>query len=251
MNVSIVAASRTARPFEFTYPGLNVVTPYANPVTTIVAPSIGKLKETVWTHFQAFITATVAAPTATVTIQGTDDALTAFGVTIPVTLTNSSATVVVPTTGYTLTVLDGNGQPTGQRTISTNTPASFYTVPCDMTSAIWPSPFVQIDQKIVAIQAGMAVAGVAGIATGTTVSSVAAGGLSLTLSAAFTGVTGTYLVNFANNYWETTALATITLAPTGLTGSDGATVISPVKYVRANVTALAGTNPQVQVWMGA
>ena len=251
MNVSIVSASRTARPFIWTYDGQNAYTPGGTVQTATAIPSLGKLKETVWTHFQAFISASVAAPTATIQIQGTDDALTAFGVTIPVTLTNGSASATIPTTGYTLTVVDAKGQPTGQRTVSTATASSFYTVPCDTTSAIWSSPFVNVDQQIVSLIPGMAIAGVYALTANTVISSIAAGGQSLTLSNAYGGTTGTYLVNFSNNYWENTPLATISLSPAGLIGSDGATVVSPVKYVRANVTAVAGTNPLIQVWMGA
>lgn len=251
MNTTLVSASRTARPFLWTPDGLNATNPFGAVSTTTTAASLGKYKESIYTVFQAFITATVAAPTATVTIQATDDALTAFGVTIPLILTNGSAAVAVPTTGYTLTVVDGNGVPTGQRTVSTNTPVNMYTVPIDRTSAIWSSPFAQIDQGIVALQTGMLVGGISGLVTGTTLSTITSGGLAGTLSNSFTGTTGTYLVNFSNNYWATTLLGTITLTPAGLTGSDGFSVSNAWKYVRANVTAIAGTNTTVQVWMGA
>ena len=251
MNVSLVTASRTARPFLWTPDGLNSTNPYGAVTTTTVSSSLGKYKESIYSVFQAFITATVAAPTATVQIQGTEDALTAFGVTIPLILTNGSTAIAVPTTGYTLTVVDANGAPTGQRTVATNTPVNMYTVPIDRTSAIWSSPFVNIDQGIVSLATGMVVNGVVGIPNGTTLATITAGGLAGTLSAAFTGTTGVYLVNFANTYWATTALGTITLAPSGLQGADGFSISSSWKYVRANVTAIAGTNTTVQVWMGA
>jgi len=251
MNVTLVNSSRTTRPFLWTPDGLNASTLYGNVSTSIVAPSLGKYSEVIYNTVQAIVTSTAAGPTATVVIQGTEDALTAFGVTIPLILTNGSAAIAVPTTGYTLTVLDGNGQPTGQRTVATNTPVNMYTVPIDRTTSVWPSPFAQIDQGIVALQTGMTAQGVSGIPTGTTLSTITAGGLAGTLSASFTGTTGTYLVNFANPYWAKTALATITLSGAATTwDSDLVSFTTAAKYVRANVTVLTGTNASVQVWLG-
>jgi len=252
MNTTLVHASRTVRPFIFTDYQLNSTTPYEGLSTAIVAPSLGKYKESIYTTFQVIVTSGAAGPAATVSIQGTEDALTAYGVSIPLILTNGSAAIAVPTTSYTINAPDGNNQPTGQRVISTNTPTNMYTVPIDRTSAIWQSPFVNIDQGVVSLQTGMTAQGVLGIPTGTTLATITAGGLAGTLSASFTGTTGVYMVNFANNYWAKTALATITLSGAATTyDSDQAVVISPIKYVRANVTVLTGTTPSVQVWMGA
>ena len=46
--------------------------------------------------------------------------------------------------------------------------------------------------------------------------------------------------------WAKTALATITLSGTNA-DSDGVTIISPVKYIRANVTAITGTGATLLV----
>jgi len=250
-NVTLVNASRSARPFLWTPDGLNTSNPYGSVSITTPLPSLGKYSEAIYNTVQAIVTSGAAGPVATVVIQGTDDALTAFGVTIPLILTNGSAAIAVPTTGYTLTVLDGNGAPTGQRTVATNTPVNMYTVPIDRTSAVWPSPFTQIDQGIVSLQVGMTAQGVTGIPLGTTLATITAGGLAGTLSAAFTGTTGTYLVNFANPYWAKTALATISLTgSTNTWDSDLVTFTTAAKYLRANVTALSGTSPVLQVWLG-
>jgi hypothetical protein len=223
-------------------------------VTTFPAPSLGKYKESIYSVFQAFLTDTNAGPSATIQIQATDDALTAYGVTIPLLLTNGSPSIAVPTTGYTLTVLDGNGQPTGQRTVSTNTPVNMYTVPIDRTTSVWSSPFTQIDQGIVSLKTGMLVGGLGptNLSNGTTLSTITAGGLAGTLSSSWVGTTGVYLVNFSNPYWASTLLGTITLTGGAASyASDGFSTAAAWKYVRANVTALTGSNPQLQVWMGA
>lgn len=249
-NVTLVNASRSARPFIWTYPGTNSLTPYASKATTIATPSMGKYKDSVYTVFQAFLTATATGASATVTIQGTEDALTAFGVEVPLLLTNGSTSAVVPTGTYTMTVLDGTNNPTGTRAVTTNTATNLLTIPIDRTSALWTSPFVNVDQGIVSALNGMSAAGAPGLAANTTISAVTATGC--TLSSAFTGTTGVYNVNLSNPYWATTVLGTITLsAASTLYAADGFTTSSAWKYVRANVTALSGTNASVQVWMGA
>lgn len=251
-NVTLVNASRSARPFVWSYPGQNSLTPYSTKSTTIATPSLGKYKDSIYTVFQAFLTATATGAAATISIQGTEDAMTAFGVQVPLLLTNGNTTASIPTGSYTMTVLDANKQPTGTTLITSNTTTNLYTVPIDRTSALWSSPFVNVDQGIVAVTSGMTVEGAPGLAAGTTVASVANGGGSLTLSAAFTGTTGVYLVNIANPYWAATALGTITLsAASTLYAADGFTTSSSWKYVRANVSAISGTGAAVQVWMGA
>jgi len=50
-------------------------------------------------------------------------------------------------------------------------------------------------------------------------------------------------------YWCTTTLGTITLSGT-TSASDGFTTSAPWKFVRVRVTAISGTNANVQVWMG-
>jgi hypothetical protein len=49
-----------------------------------------------------------------------------------------------------------------------------------------------------------------------------------------------------NVNWSKTPLATLTLTDTD-TDSDGVTVVSPVKYVRATVSNITGTNAVVTV----
>lgn len=63
-------------------------------------------------------------------------------------------------------------------------------------------------------------------------------------------VTATVAIEGSNDdtHWSSTALATITLSGT-TTKTDGATVISPVKYVRANITNITGTGATVEVTM--
>lgn len=61
-------------------------------------------------------------------------------------------------------------------------------------------------------------------------------------------VTATVAIQGSNDNinWSKTALATLTLNDT-TSDSDGATVISPVKYVRAVVTNVTGTGANVVV----
>ena len=88
-----------------------------------------------------------------------------------------------------------------------------------------------------------------GVPVGTTVSAVAAGGASLTLSAAATATYADTQCNFYNTAWIATVLGTITLTGTTQT-SDGFTTTAPWKYVRARVTAITGTSAAVKVLMG-
>jgi hypothetical protein len=87
-----------------------------------------------------------------------------------------------------------------------------------------------------------------GVPIGTTVSAVAAGGASLTMSANATA-SATVQANFFANNWTSTPLGTITLTGTG-TANDGFTSQAPWRYVCANVTAISGTGANVQVIMG-
>jgi hypothetical protein len=253
-NVTLIASSRPIRPFYWGYPGTNPANPLGQVTTTLATPSIGKLRDSIYTTFQAILYATAASATATVQIQVTNDALTGHGVSVPLLLTNGSANIAIPQGVYTMTVLDGTNNPTGTRQITSNTPTNLYTIPVDMTSAVWPSPFVQFDQKVVAAQVGWLVnVGVAGLLpAGTTIATITAGGQAGTLSNTFTGTTGVYECNLSANFWNTTSLGTITLSTgTGLTASDGFSSTTAWKYARANVTAISGTNATVQVWMGA
>jgi hypothetical protein len=61
-------------------------------------------------------------------------------------------------------------------------------------------------------------------------------------------VTATVAIQGSNDNvnWSKTALATLTLSDT-TSDSDGATVISPVKYIRAVVTNVTGTGASVTV----
>lgn len=63
-------------------------------------------------------------------------------------------------------------------------------------------------------------------------------------------VTATIAIEGSNDgvVWSSTDLATITLSGT-TSHTDGATVISPVKYVRSNITNITGTNATVTVTM--
>jgi len=89
-----------------------------------------------------------------------------------------------------------------------------------------------------------------GITPGTTVSSVAAGGATLTLSGNATA-SATVQANFYDQNWCTTVLGTITLSGTYPTGtSDGFTTTAPWRYVRARVSNITGTGCTCYVFMG-
>lgn len=64
-------------------------------------------------------------------------------------------------------------------------------------------------------------------------------------------VSATVIIDCSNDSvnWCSTSLATITLSGT-TSASDGFTTQAPWKYVRARVTAIAGTSAAVQVYMG-
>jgi hypothetical protein len=209
----------------------------------------GKIKDSIYSAVQVFVTSGAVGPTATVTIQGTADAMTGVGVMVPVVLTNGATTCTLPQQSYSLNTPDGNGKPTGMAANLSNTPQSFYAIPMERTfgiNALYPPPIT----GPIALQTGMVISGVVGLALNTTITVNNA--QSLTLSAAFTGVTGTYYVNIANPYWAKTALATITLSGATTTyDGDQVQIISNMKYIRANVTVLTGTTPSVQVWMVA
>ena len=247
-NATLVSSGAGVRPFIWGDPniGLNY--------TAIATPSLGKYKDSIYTGFQAILTDTVAGPTATITIQGTNDALSGAGVLLPVQLTNGSATVTIPTTTYnTFNVLDGNSQPTGQRSINSLPYQSFLSVPYPnmwlvppTASALRGLPEGGNPQIMGPLGVGMIALGATGLPLGVTLSAVAA--TSLTLSAAFTGTTGIYYITFANNYWNSTPLGTITLTGgTATYAADGFAVQSTWRFIRANVTAITGTLPQVTV----
>ena len=87
-----------------------------------------------------------------------------------------------------------------------------------------------------------------GVPIGTTISAVAAGGATATMSANATA-TGTVQANFFANNWIATPLGTISLSGTG-SANDGFTSQAPWRYVCANVTAISGTSAAIQVIMG-
>lgn len=95
-----------------------------------------------------------------------------------------------------------------------------------------------------------------GVPAGTTVTAVAAGGASLTMSANATVSGNPIQANFLASNWLATPLGTITLTGAGsgatsLNGiSDGFTTTSPWRYVRASVTAITGTGASISVNMG-
>lgn len=87
-----------------------------------------------------------------------------------------------------------------------------------------------------------------GVPVGTTVSSVAAGGVTLTMSANATASANVQCVFYANN-WCATALGTITLNGT-TSATDGFTTSAAWRYVRAVVSNITGTGATVNVLMG-
>lgn len=88
-----------------------------------------------------------------------------------------------------------------------------------------------------------------GVPTGTTVSAVASGGASLTLSANATATASNVQAIFRAIVWAATALGTITLSGTTL-HSDAFQHVGSHRFVRAVVTNITGTNATVRVWMG-
>lgn len=64
-------------------------------------------------------------------------------------------------------------------------------------------------------------------------------------------VSATVVIDCSNDgvYWCATPLGTITLSGT-TSSTDGFTTNAPWKYVRARVTAIAGTGATVTVYMG-
>lgn len=88
-----------------------------------------------------------------------------------------------------------------------------------------------------------------GVPTGTTVSAVASGGASLTLSAAATATKVDAQAIFRDIVWAATALGTITLSGTTLV-TDGFQTTSSWRFIRAVVTNVTGTGATVRVWMG-
>lgn len=87
-----------------------------------------------------------------------------------------------------------------------------------------------------------------GVPVGTTVSSIAAGGATLVMSAAATATANVQANFFANN-WCATALGTITLSGT-TSATDGFTTSAPWRYVRAVASNVTGTGATVTVLMG-
>lgn len=64
-------------------------------------------------------------------------------------------------------------------------------------------------------------------------------------------VSATVTIEVSNDgtNWCSTVMGTITLSGT-TSSTDGFTSEAPWKYIRANVTAISGTNATVQVYMG-
>lgn len=251
-NVTIAIASASVRPFVWGDPNIGVN------YTTTAVPSNGKYKETLYTTFQAILTDTAAGPTATVSIQGTNDALTGAGILLPVLLTNGTNTATIPTSPYnTFNVLDGNSQPTGQRVINSLPYQSFLSVPApDMWLVNASGPLRGIPDGgnpnySIPLAAGMVIYGAVGLGAGNLVTAVTQS--TVTFTSNFTGTTGIYFITFANNFWANTALGTITLnGGTATYATDGFTsAASAFRFVRANVTALTGTSPQLMVFQGS
>lgn len=87
-----------------------------------------------------------------------------------------------------------------------------------------------------------------GVPIGTTVSAVAAGGATLTASAAATASATVQGIFYKTN-WCATPLGTITLSGT-TTSNDGFTSQAPWRYVRMRLTAITGTSAVFRGIMG-
>ncbi len=256
MNVTLVNSSRGARPFSWANTNALATNVYTDASkapwsTSIPAPSNGKLKDALYSTFQGIVQGTAGTVTATITFQGTNDDFTGVGVQIPVVLTNASTTVTVPTYPYQITILAG-GQPVGVQTVNIPGPQSFFDVPVDynVSEALLPAGPQGSDRNRVTFGAGMLVYG-PGLGAGTSIASVT-NAQTMVLNAAPTGLPtspGIYYINVTNPYWATTVLGTVTLSGT-LFASDMVTYVGAAKYVRANVTAITGTNAVAYAIMG-
>ncbi|CAB4120864.1 hypothetical protein UFOVP2_36 [uncultured Caudovirales phage] len=112
-------------------------------------------------------------------------------------------------------------------------------------SATLASPASQFTQAMVG-----AVIACPGVPVGTTVSSVAAGGVSLTMSANATVTTTTGVqASLFDSLWVATALGTITLSGTTVV-TDGFTTAAPWRYVRGVFTNITGTGATASLLMG-
>ena len=100
-------------------------------------------------------------------------------------------------------------------------------------SATMTSPSGMFDQRLVG-----ATIIAPGVPAGTTVSSVAAGGLTLTMSATATATTTNTQTRFLANNWNATALGTISL--TAAPSADGFTTLAPWRYVRCVLSGITG-----------
>lgn len=88
-----------------------------------------------------------------------------------------------------------------------------------------------------------------GIPVGTTVSAVAAGGATLTMSGNATATADRVPGLFRALRWASTALGTLTLSGNDLV-TDGFQHVGSARYVRANVTNITGVGATVRIWAG-
>lgn len=180
--------------------------------TTGTLPSRAMYKESPWSTFQAIVEGT-GAVTATVLIEGSNDDETGRGVVLANTSVPGVPGALVQTTA---------------------------------SSATMTSEAKQFSANLVGT-----VVEAEGVTAGTTVTAVAAGGGSLTLSAAATATSPSSGVqaNFVKTNWCKTVLGTITLTAT-TKDTDGVFVLGPWRYVRMRVSAISGTGAAVRGFMG-
>ena len=180
--------------------------------------SLPMYKDSPYTTFQTILTSTTfGALTATVNILATNDVWTGTGFVINNCTTTSSSTTVT----HSLNQFGGGTE--------------------QLNDLVNP-----------AVAVGMIVVG-PGIPSGTYVSAVTNTG-NITLSAAATATSSTASLRFFNKAWVATALGTTTLSgTTSATApfvSDGFSVQSSWKFVKASVTNITGTGATVNVVMG-
>jgi len=206
-----LAAGEQGRTFAWPT-GSNAVDPFKVPTYTITTAPINSLPQPRDYIYEAFLAFMTAGttPTATVQMQGTIDPLTGVGVTIQCTL--ASNTTIIPTN-----------------------PNAFAAVPL-----LWAP-----NNPLALLNSGMLAIGI-GLPIGVTISAVGAN--TATLSSAATA-TGSFPVTFFNLNWVSDG-SSLSVSGTPPASAAGGTSNTSWRWMRANVSAIAGAGATLQVMMG-
>jgi hypothetical protein len=205
-----IAVGELPRYFPFPVPGSNVPA-YS---TAVIQPSLPIPRDNLYETLFIWLTAGTVAPSATVQWQGTDDPVTGIGFTIPCNVSSGSA-VITPVVANSFTNIQG--------------------------------PWVNPNILTYAITTGMLIIGFPFTVNPlVTVSAAAANSVTASGNASVSGV---YPVLFSNLNWVAIGAGQTTSAGTPPTAAAGLVDSSPYRWIRANVTAFAGTTPAVSCAM--